>query len=234
MCRDKIAVVIPAAGQGKRMQQPKSKQYIEVFGKPILAMTLDIFENAGIVDEIILVVGEGEVEFVEKELIKKYRYRKIAAVVEGGHERQESVYKGIKALSDDVGIVMIHDAVRPLFDPLLIPEIIKCTNIHQACAVGVPVKDTIKIVNPKHFIVDTPDRSTLYAIQTPQAFKRYLIESAHLQAETVGFFGTDDTMLVEKFTHIQVKVIEGSYENIKVTTPEDLIYMEGIINRRKP
>ncbi len=217
----KVAVIIPAAGHGKRMKSDVSKQYIEIEGKPILAYTIEKFQECMRIDEIILVVGEEEVGYVEKYIKTRYGLSKIKHIISGGKERQDSVYEGLKIIDESIDIVLIHDAVRPLITIDAIEAIILKTIVFEACILGVKVKDTIKVVDENGNIVTTPDRNQLYAIQTPQAFERALIQEAYKKGAKAGFKATDDSMLVEQFTDIKVKVIEGSYSNIKITTQED-------------
>lgn len=219
--KKKVTVIIPAAGHGKRMKNDVSKQYIEIDGKPIVAYTLEKFQNSKCIDEIILVVGEDEVGYVEKYIKNRYEFSKITNIVIGGKERQDSVYEGLKSMSEDTDIVLIHDAVRPLISLEAIEKIVEETVKLKACIFGVKVKDTIKVVDEWGNVVDTPDRNQLYAIQTPQAFEKTLICEAYKKGIREGFRATDDSMFVEKYSEIKVKVVEGNYANIKITTPED-------------
>lgn len=227
----KIGVIIPAAGHGKRMKSDVSKQYIEINGKPILAYTLEKFQECDLIDEIILVVGEEEVGYVEKYIKKRYGFSKIIHIVAGGKERQDSVYEGLKATDDTTDIVLIHDAARPLISLEAIEKIINETIKFQACIFGVKVKDTIKVVDDHGNVSMTPDRNKLYAIQTPQAFEKSIIIEAYKKGAKEGFRATDDSMLVERYSNIKVKVIEGSYSNIKITTPEDFQIIKEIMAR---
>lgn len=226
----KIGVIIPAAGQGKRMKTDVSKQYIEINGKPIIAYTIEKFQNSNMVDEIILVVGENEVEYVEKYIKNRYNFTKIKSIVSGGKDRQDSVYEGLKVLSEDIDIVLIHDGVRPMISVELINSIVEETIKYKACILGVNTKDTIKVIDEYKNVVNTPDRSRLYNIQTPQAFDKELILQAYKKSIHEGFRGTDDAMLIEHFTDTKVKVVEGSYMNIKITTPEDFQFFKEHIN----
>ncbi|MGB9814255.1 MAG: 2-C-methyl-D-erythritol 4-phosphate cytidylyltransferase [Thermovenabulum sp.] len=222
-----VSAIIAAGGKGKRMNSAKSKQYLPLKGFPILYYTLTVFETLKEIDEIILVVGGQDVEFVKKEIINKYKFKKIK-VVEGGFERQDSVYNGLRSCAPQTDIVVIHDGVRPFITHKLILESIEAAKIYNAAGVAVPVKDTIKIVEDG-FIKTTPDRRKLFAIQTPQTFKYGLILEAHEAAKKEGFYGTDDAVLVERLG-VKVKIIDGSYENIKITTPEDIIIAEAFLN----
>lgn len=218
--------VIVAAGQGKRMGTAESKQYLQLQGKPILVHTLEVFEQMAEVAEIALVVGEGDVQRCLA-WRDQYGLAKLRHVVAGGAERQHSVALGAGALDSGLQWVMVHDGVRPL---VCVEDIRTCCQAAEqsgAAVLAVPVKDTIKQVEGG-LIEGTPDRSKLWAIQTPQAFRRELLEQAHRQAAMEGFLGTDDASLVERLG-AAVAVAEGSYTNIKITTPEDLPWAELLL-----
>lgn len=224
-------VIIPAAGKGKRMKNDKSKQYIELDGKPILAYTIDAFEKCNEIQNIILVVGKDEVDYCRKEIVEKYNYQKIIAILEGGKERQDSVYEGIKKVPEDSDIVLIHDGARPFIGAEQIKQTIDDGIKYGACVLGVKVKDTIKVVDDDNNIVDTPNRNNLWAIQTPQTFKKELIALAYQKAQNDNYCVTDDSMLVEKYLDIKIKIVEGLYSNIKITTIEDLIIAKNFIDQ---
>jgi 2-C-methyl-D-erythritol 4-phosphate cytidylyltransferase len=227
----KISVIIPAAGQGKRMAAGKNKQYIDLFDEPIIVHTLRQFENHPMVNQVILVVGSDEVEFCQKEIVKQYGFTKVKDVIAGGNERQHSVYNGLKILDKDTNIVLIHDGARPLVTEGIITETIFKALELGAVSVAVPSKDTIKVVDRQGYVVATPSRETLWLIQTPQAFRKDIILAAHKQAEEEDYLGTDDASLVERMGR-PVKLVYGSYENIKITTPEDLILAQSFLERR--
>lgn len=227
----KVSVVIPAAGQGKRMKAEKNKQFLLLDEKPILAHTIAKFEDSK-VDEIIVVAKEDELDYCRNEIIKKYKFNKVDKVVVGGDTRQESVYNGLQKVSADSDFVLIHDGARPLLTAELINNIITGVKKYQAVAVGVPVKDTIKVVNQQSLIINTPNRSKLVAIQTPQAFSYGIILKAYKQAIKDDFIGTDSASLVERLGQT-VKVIRGSDDNLKITTPKDLEFAKAILAGRK-
>lgn len=229
MTKMKNSVIICAAGAGKRMNSVIAKQYLELQGKSILAHTIDAFEKSSDIDEIVIVTGKDDIDFVKEKIIKKYGYKKINAVAAGGKERQNSVYNGLAALSKDTDIVLIHDGVRPFVSQEDIHKIVEETKIYKACVTGVRVKDTIKLCDDKGNIVSTPDRACLWAAQTPQAFEYKLINEAYKKAFDDNILGTDDSMLAERIG-VKVKMIEGSYYNIKITTPEDLFMGENILS----
>ncbi|WP_176475631.1 MULTISPECIES: 2-C-methyl-D-erythritol 4-phosphate cytidylyltransferase [Paenibacillus] len=223
-----FGAVIVAAGKGSRMGTRESKQYLMLNEKPIMIHTLEVFNRLPWLREIVLVTGEGEVERCRR-WIQEYRLDKVSAVITGGSERQQSVYQGIKQISSDW--VMIHDGVRPFVTS---EEIERCRDAalrEGASVLGVPVKDTIKQVNGQGFIAGTPDRQSLWAVQTPQAFRLSDLLQAHQSAEQEGFVGTDDAMLVERMG-VPVAVVEGKYSNIKITTPDDLEYAMFLQKRK--
>lgn len=224
-------VVVVAAGRGSRMGTKESKQYLPLRGKPIIVHTLELFESMDEIADIALVVGADDVERCSQ-LVQEHSLGKVTAVVSGGGERQQSVYAGIKALSPAIEWVMVHDGVRPLVTPDAIRAC--CTTAEQvgAAVLGVPVKDTIKQVDEAGLIVATPDRRSLWAIQTPQAFRRELLVGAHERAEDEQFLGTDDAMVVER-TGAPVAIAEGEYTNIKITTPDDLPWAEFLLGKRE-
>ena len=223
------SVIIPAAGLGRRMNASVSKQYLRLNGKPILAHTLDVFEKCPLINEIVLVINPEERDLCQDQVIAAYPYTKVKLVA-GGNTRQESVYAGLEAVDPQTRIVLIHDGARPLIRESVIRKSIAETVTHQATVVGVPAKNTIKIINEEGFVEHTPDRNLLVEIQTPQTFSYDLIRAAHQQAREAGVVGTDDAFLVERLK-IPVKIVLGDYTNIKITTPEDLIIAEAIIRQ---
>lgn len=223
-----ISVIIAAAGMSNRMGSKINKQFISINNKPILVHTLEKFEGCSYVDEIILVAKEDEIDYCRKEIIKRYNFNKVAKIIRGGKERQDSVYNGILALDEKTDIVLSHDGARPFVKIENIIDGIKGAYKDGACVVGVPVKDTIKVVESSNGIVETPKRDMLWAAQTPQCFKKEIIQEGYRKAIEDGYIGTDDSGLVERMG-LDVKIIMGSYENIKITTPEDLILAESIL-----
>lgn len=224
----KNAVIVVAGGKGKRMNSNIAKQYLLLDGKEILFYTLKKFEDCDLVDEIILVTGKDEIEFCRKEIVNKYGLKKVTNIINGGKERQDSVYNGIKALGEDTEIVLIHDGVRPFVRIEDIKKIIKETEKHGSCVLGVKVKDTVKLCDMQGVVLDTPKRESLWLAQTPQSFKYTTVKEAYEKAYKDGFWGTDDSMLVERMGE-KIKMVEGSYNNIKITTPEDLYMGEAIL-----
>lgn len=219
--------VIVAAGKGKRMGTDISKQFLPLCGKEILTHTVEVFEEADRIRDIVLVTGTDSLQDVQ-DMVREYGWQKVISVVAGGKERQDSVWNGLQAISEDTEIVLIHDGVRPFVTEEILDLSIETAVEMGGCAAGVPAKDTIKVCNSENIAVDTPDRSTLWQIQTPQTFRKELIVKAYEQAKAEGFLGTDDASLAENSGY-SVKVIMGSYRNIKITTKEDLLIGEAFL-----
>ena len=219
--------VIVAAGKGKRMGTDISKQFLPLCGKEILTHTVEVFEKADRIRDIVLVTGTDSLQDVQ-DMVWEYGWQKVISVVAGGKERQDSVWNGLQAVSEDTEIVLIHDGVRPFVTEEILDLSIETAVEMGGCAAGVPAKDTIKVCNSENIAIDTPDRSTLWQIQTPQTFRKELIVKAYEQAKAEGFLGTDDASLAENSGY-SVKVIMGSYRNIKITTKEDLLIGEAFL-----
>lgn len=227
-----VSAVITAAGIGKRMNTGMPKQYINLRGMPILAYTIDRFEKCSSVDEIIIVSGKRDIDYVRRDIVEKYGFSKVKKITEGGSERQYSVYNGIKCTDKKSDVILIHDGVRPFVSTEFIDKIILETLEYGCCVLGTRVKDTIKKCDHRGKIVETPDRNTLWIAQTPQSFKAEIIRSVYKKAEEEGFLGTDDSMLAEKYGY-SVKMTEGDYSNIKITTPEDLYFGQAVIQQQE-
>lgn len=226
-----IGAVVLAGGQGKRMQSKVQKQYMLLSGKPLIVYALDAFEKSP-VDKIVLVTGAGEEDYVQETIVNAYGFSKVSAVVAGGKERYHSVYEGLKQL-EDCEYVLIHDGARPMVTEEIIERAIAGARQYCACVVGMPVKDTIKMADEDEFAEITPDRSRLWQVQTPQAFSYELVRAAYdeIMADPALQSGiTDDAMVVESRTDCKVKLVKGSYENLKVTTPEDLLLAEALLS----
>jgi 2-C-methyl-D-erythritol 4-phosphate cytidylyltransferase len=223
-----VTAIITAAGKGTRMNSDINKQYIEIAGIPVLSRTIKAFQQCEDIDSIILVVNEEDINFCRHRIVEYYNFTKVKSLVSGGAERQNSVYKGLCEVSQDCKIVLIHDGARPFVTNDNIVDSINAVKTYGACGVGVRLKDTVKICDQNGFVVSTPDRNSLWSIQTPQVFAYHIIMDAHERAIQSNYIGTDDMVLVEKLG-IPVKIIEGNYQNIKITTPEDLAIGESII-----
>ena len=227
---NKFTAIVLAAGSGKRMGQEVPKQYMNLGGMPLMAHCLKTFQESK-VTQIVLVVAPGDIEKCRKEIIEKYHIDKCVAIVEGGEERYNSVYAGLKAIDD--GYVLIHDCARAFVSIDIIHRCMSAVALYESCVVGMPSKDTIKITDSKRKVLDTPDRSNVWVVQTPQCFEYNLVRSAYDKIipkadKTI----TDDAMIVELATDHDVHMIEGAYTNIKVTTPEDVAFGEAILKTR--
>ena len=242
-----VAVVL-AGGSGSRMKSDIAKQYIKINDREVLYYPLYTFQNNENISRIVLVTRDTDIEFCKKEIVAKYNFDKVSDVIAGGKERYNSVYNGIVKIAEynkrssdikyvdrdsvyneDDDIVLIHDGARPFVTDKMINDVIDAVKKDRACTVGVPVKDTIKVIDENGFGIDTPDRKTLWQIQTPQGFEMKLIKEAYeaMFAEKENKEGsnhniTDDTMLAELYSGVRSRVILGAYENIKITTPEDV------------
>lgn len=225
-----VGAVIVAAGKSRRMGC--NKLFARIGDMPVLVHTLKVFDRINTVDSIVLVTGSEDLDYCSKDIIEKYGIRKVIEITEGGSERQYSVCNGVKTLKGRCDIIITHDGARPFVTQKIIDTSIEQAYIFDAAACAVPLKDTIKKVDKSNFTVDTPERDSLMAVQTPQTFKYDILYSAHMQALEESFTGTDDTMLVERLG-VKVKLFEGSYENIKITTPEDMFIAEAILRYRK-
>ncbi len=232
--------IVLAAGAGKRMQSNVAKQYMLLQDKPVIWYALKAFEESETIDAVILVVGEGEIDYCSREIVAKYGFQKVCAVVEGGAERYLSVWEGLRFLKgrSDVadGYVFIHDGARPFVTEQIIKDTLESAREYGACVAGMPVKDTIKIADAEEFAAQTPNRRTVWAVQTPQVFEQKLITEAYeallgslelLREQGVEI--TDDAMVVETMLHKKVKLVRASYENIKLTTPEDMKFAESLV-----
>lgn len=226
----KVSVIIPSAGYGERMGGIK-KPYILLDGKPILFHTLRVFQKCPLVNDINIVIAEGDEQKCRDEVIS-YCNEKVSQIVVGGSTRQESVFNGLKSLPLDTDLVVIHDCVRPFVTNDMIEASLNSAEEWGAAIVAVPVKDTIKESEDNVFVDKTLNRQRLWSIQTPQVFKYEIILHAHLLAREKNIQATDDSSLVEMFGNCKVKLVMGTYENIKVTTPIDLIIAEAILKSR--
>lgn len=221
MQKKRCTAVVLAAGRGKRMGTDVQKQYIEMGGKPVLYYSLDTFEKSDIIDEIVLVVGENQEDYCRQEIVNQYGFQKVKTIVRGGAERYHSVWNGLQQVED--GYVFIHDGARPFVTEEILIRAYQEVQEYKACVVGMPVKDTIKISDEQGFVVDTPNRSQVWMIQTPQVFEVSLVKDAYAKLIEGNITNaTDDAMVVEMMLGSQIKLVQGSYENIKITTPEDL------------
>ena len=231
----KTVAVVLAAGSGSRMNSDVKKQYMEIGGKPLIYYSLKTFEES-LIDDIVLVVSRGDIDYVRTEIVQKFGFDKVTAIVEGGLYRYHSVRLGLEAAAPNCDYAFIHDGARPFLTNDIILRSLHAVKEFGACVVGMPVKDTIKIADEKGFAASTPDRNLTWMIQTPQVFSFKMIlelyqrldrEEGELMAKGVNI--TDDAMVVEYFSDKKIKLVEGSYTNIKITTPEDIPAAEAIL-----
>lgn len=223
--------VVLAGGSGKRMGTKVHKQYLLIGGMPVLYYSLKAFEDSELIDEIILVVGRGEEEYCRREIADKYGISKVTTITEGGAERYHSVWNGLKNVKN--GYVYIHDGARPFVDGRMIERGYRCVQQYSACVAGVRSKDTVKIADDSDFVSSTPERSRVWIVQTPQVFETELVCRAYaMLMEHEDSTITDDAMVVEKMLGGRIRFFEGAYENIKITTPEDLDIAEVFLKRK--
>ena len=227
----KVVALIVAAGKGSRMGAKKGKPYIMLAGKPILAHTLSEFERCSLIDETVLIVAKNDVEHSRVSIVETFKCTKVSRIIVGGLKRQDSVWAGLKALRNDSELVMVHDGARPFVSQEILEKSIHETVTCGATIAAVPVKDTVKMVSEQKEVLGTLDRDKMWMVQTPQTFRLDILKMAFEKAFKDGFYGTDDASLVERMG-VKVNVIPGSYANIKITTPEDLVLGEAILRRR--
>ena len=229
--KEYCTAIVLAAGSGKRMGTKVHKQYLLMGGKPVLYYSLRAFEDSKRIDEIILVGGAGEEDYCRKEIVEKYGISKARKIIPGGAERYDSVWNGLKETKE--GYVYIHDGARPFVDEEIIERAYECVSEHHACVAGMPSKDTVKIADSGNIVTATPDRSSVWIVQTPQVFDTELIRKAYaLLMEKDEISVTDDAMVAEQMLGASVRLFYGSYENIKITTPEDLEIAEVFLKRK--
>ena len=227
-----VVALVPAAGRGLRMGGSVPKQFLSLGGEPLVIQSLRALQTAPVVGQIILAVPPADVEYCEHEIVSRQRFTKVTKVVAGGAERQDSVRHALAQIPSDTEIVLIHDAVRPFVTLRMIAEVVAAARKEGAAIIALPTRDTVKQVRMDGMIERTVDRTPLWLAQTPQAFRRDWIETAHRKAHAEGVRATDDASLVEWLGY-SVAVVEGSGENIKVTRPEDLVIGEAILAARK-
>ena len=230
----KTTAIVLAGGSGKRMNSTVKKQFLQIHDKPLLYYALKVFEDS-FIDSVILVTSEDDKEHCQKEIVEKYQFHKVKKIVTGGKERYHSVANGVMA-AEECDYLFIHDGARPFLSQDMLARLFEEVKKSNACVAGMPVKDTIKIANADGYIESTPKRDLVWMIQTPQVFSYELIFKAYailLKEENSliekGISITDDAMVVETLLGEKVKLVEGSYKNIKITTPEDISVAEGFL-----
>jgi 2-C-methyl-D-erythritol 4-phosphate cytidylyltransferase len=228
--RPRVIAIVPAAGSGTRMGGAVKKQFLLLHGKPIVAHTLQQFEHCPEVDEIHIAVPESAIVEMEG-LVSRYRLRKVARVVVGGAKRQESVWNALRKIElRDADILLVHDGVRPFIETKRIAHLVRLAKEHHAAVLAVQPKDTVRRSAGGGFFDQTLDRNALWLIQTPQAFRADVLKKAFLRAKKDRFTSTDEAALVERIG-INARIVEGSYDNIKITTQEDLDLATIILQR---
>lgn len=226
-----LRVVIAAGGQSRRMGESINKQYLMLEQRPVMAYSLDFFESQEMVDQVVVVVAREDVEHCRRQIVEAYGYRKVLAVVEGGRERQDSVWAGLQQLGQDTEYVAVHDGARPILSRRVLNDLLREAEEWGAAIPGVASKETVKMVDRDGFVKSTLPRSSVYAIQTPQVFKFSELYGAYRQAGEDKFTGTDDATLFERYVGM-VKVVEGDSANIKITTPDDLVVVRSLLQHR--
>jgi 2-C-methyl-D-erythritol 4-phosphate cytidylyltransferase len=227
----KTIALITAAGKGQRMQSPTPKQYLSLGGKPILAQTLQVFEECSAIDGIYVIVPQDQMDMVQKDIVEKYNCKKVLKLVRGGRMRQYSVWNGLNAISAGCSIVVVHDGVRPLISPRLIAQSIEAAQKSGAAVVAVLARDTVKRAAAGKKVQTLP-REEIWLAQTPQTFQFPLLMKAYQKAHQDEILGTDDAFLVERLGY-PVTLVMGDHSNIKITTPEDLVLAEALFPKDK-
>lgn len=225
-----VSCIVAAGGKGTRMGADINKIFLDISGVPVIARTLSALNNCEYIDEIIIVTAEIDLPGCH-DIVREFNINKVKTITAGGVTRQESVKNGVREVSEKTDIIMVHDAARPLVSEKHLKDVICSACEHGAAALGVPEKNTLKQIDSNGFITGTIDRSTIYAIHTPQVFKKELAERMYKYAEESGISATDDCMLAESLG-IKIKLIEDSYDNIKITTRDDLVIAEQLLESK--
>lgn len=246
MGKKRCTAIVLAAGRGSRMQSDVAKQYMLLHGKPLVWYALHVMEESDVIDDCILVTGSSadDIAYIRDEIVGRYGFHKVDTIVAGGRERYDSVYHALQVVANEDmavpnkdGYIFIHDGVRPFLTEEILRRCYEAVEQYHACVTGMPVKDTIKIADSEEYAAQTPDRALLWQVQTPQVFDTRLIlpayemlmrEKENLLREGISI--TDDAMVVERFSGCRVKLVRGSYENIKITTPEDMVVAAAFLN----
>lgn len=239
--RADCTMILLAAGNGSRMKSKVAKQYMPLGGKPVLWYSLMTAEQSAVIDRCILVVGADDLAAVREEIVDRYAFRKVEKIIAGGAQRYDSVYQALLALperadTDRPELIFVHDGARPFITEEILQRTYDDALRYGACVAGMPVKDTMRIADVSGFAESTPDRRRVWEIQTPQVFERRLIAEAYRklmenqeELAAQGITVTDDAMVVEAFAQVPIRLTEGSYENKKITTPEDIPAAEAIL-----
>lgn len=231
--KEKTTAIVLAAGQGKRMHSKVQKQFLKIQGHPVLYYSLKCFQDSPLIQDIVIVTGEDMISYCKREIVEHYEFSKVTAIIAGGKERYDSVYKGLLAC-EKTDYVFIHDGARPFITEEILERGMFGVQETGACVVGMPSKDTVKVSDDAGFVKETPDRNQVWTVQTPQIFSYELIKSAHESIRKKDMTAiTDDAMVVEQESGVKVRLVEGSYQNIKITTPEDLDVAEVFLKKIK-
>ena len=227
---ERNTAIVLAAGQGKRMHSKVQKQFLEIQGYPVLYYSLRCFQESPLIQDIILVTGEESISYCKEEIVQKYGFTKVSAVIPGGKERYDSVYAGLCECRD-CEYVLIHDGARPFVTEEILKRGLQKVKETGACVIGMPSKDTVKLSDEEGYVKETPNRKCVWTIQTPQIFSYSLIREAHdsIRQKDMSKI-TDDAMVVEQETGAMVALAEGSYQNFNITTPEDLDIGDAYLN----
>ncbi|MEW6002039.1 MAG: 2-C-methyl-D-erythritol 4-phosphate cytidylyltransferase [Nitrospirota bacterium] len=228
--KEEVVAIVPAAGLGKRFGPGQRKPFITILDKPLLLWVIESLETSEDIDEVIPVLREQDMDY-GVELVKKYGLTKIRRIAKGGSERQVSVFNGLKLVPDHTSVILIHDGVRPFLEKSLIKELLKHLSGNDGVISAVPLKDTIKEIDSNGLVRTTPKRESFWAVQTPQVFYYRKLFDSYENAFKEGFYSTDDSALVERYGG-KVRIVMGSYKNIKITTPEDIILAELFLKLR--
>lgn len=245
MVKKRCTAILLAAGSGSRMKSDIPKQYMELCGRPLIWYALHTIQESGIIDDCVVVTSKADIPYMRDEIVRKYGFSKVDVIVEGGAERFLSVANAIKVIRDkkmsvpnEDGYIFIHDGARPFLTEQILRDTYEAVCEHHACVAAVPSKDTIKIADEQGYVAGTPERRLVWSIQTPQVFDTRVILDAYErlmnrlpQMEANGIVVTDDAGVVELFTNQRVKLVEASYENIKITTPEDIKTAEAFLGK---
>ena len=230
---ERNTAIVLAAGQGKRMHSKVQKQFLEIQGYPVLYYSLRCFQESPLIQDIILVTGEESISYCKEEIVQKYGFTKVSAVIPGGKERYDSVYAGLCECRD-CEYVLIHDGARPFVTEEILERGLQKVKETGACVIGMPSKDTVKLSDEEGYVKETPNRKCVWTIQTPQIFSYSLIREAHdsIRQKDMSKI-TDDAMVAEHETGMKIRFSEGSYRNIKITTPEDLVVAEAFLKENR-
>ena len=227
----RVAAIIPAAGEGRRMGGTVPKQFLQIGGREILARTLEVFETCVAIDDVWVVVADEQCTSCQSTIVERYGFRKIRGVIAGGTTRQESVWRGLQQVTDAVTLVVVHDGVRPLVTELLLQQTLEHASRYGAAIAAVPLKDTLKRVSAAGTVEATVARERLWRVQTPQAFRHVLLHRAFQHAWRQGLQATDEAGLIEALGY-PVQIVPSYEHNIKITTPDDLIFCEMFLRER--